>query len=147
MQAAFSRLLHSPSIGVGGHCIPVNPYFLLEKAEEQGVDLRMMRLARKINDNMYTHSVRLVSEALRACGKKLRRSNVALLGVSFRANVKETRLSVVKTVNNALPRKAFLSRPRFIVDDQPRVTMAFQALRRLRTRTASNHCRADNSNP
>ena len=123
MQAANTQPyshLHSPSIGVGGHCIPVNPYFLLEKAEEQGVDLRMVRLARKINDNVYTHSIRLVSEALRACGKKLRRSNVALLGVSFRANVKETRLSMAKTVNNALQRKGVSMRvydPLFTVEE------------------------------
>ena len=123
MQAANTQPyshLHSPSIGVGGHCIPVNPYFLLEKAEEQGVDLRMVHLARKINDNMYTHSIRLVSDALRACGKKLRRSNVALLGVSFRANVKETRFSMAKTVNNALQRKGVSMRvydPRFTVEE------------------------------
>ena len=97
--------LHSPSIGVGGHCIPVNPYFLLEKANDQGVDLRMMKLARKINDNMYGHAMKLISDALRVCGKKIRRSKIAVLGVSFRANAKDTRHSVARTIIEALQKK------------------------------------------
>jgi len=108
MQAANSQPyshLHSPGIGVGGHCIPVNPYFLLEKAEEQGIDLRMMKLARKINDNMYSHAVKLIAEALRVCGKKIRRSKIAVLGVSFRSNAKETRYSMAKLVIDTLQRK------------------------------------------
>jgi UDP-N-acetyl-D-mannosaminuronic acid dehydrogenase len=108
MQAANSQPyshLHSPSMGVGGHCIPVNPYFLLEKADDHGVDLRMMKLARKINDNMYGHAMKLISDALRVCGKKIRRSKIAVLGVSFRANAKDTRHSVAKTVIEALQKK------------------------------------------
>ena len=108
MQAANSQPyshLHSTSMGVGGHCIPVNPYFLLEKADDQGVDLRLMKLARNINDNMYTHAIRLIADALRVCGKKTRRSKIAVLGVSFRANAKDTRHSVAKTVIDSLQKK------------------------------------------
>lgn len=90
--------LHTPSIGVGGHCIPVNPYFLIEVAEDLKVDLRLVKGARRINDRMPAHTFRLVVEGLRACGKTLRRSKVAVLGVSYRANVKEARSSPSRQV-------------------------------------------------
>ena len=81
--------LHIPGIGVGGHCIPSNPYFLLAEAETAGVNLRLVQSARKINDAMPVHVAKLVTHALRRCRKSLKRSTIAVLGVSYRANVKE----------------------------------------------------------
>jgi len=75
---------------VGGH-IPKDPYLLLEEAENVNVKLRMLVLARKINDEKPTHAIRLVRDALRQCGKPLRRAKIAILGVSYRPNVKEPR--------------------------------------------------------
>ncbi len=97
--------LHTPSIGVGGECIPVNPYFLIDSGEEVGLDMQLTKRARRINDGMPLHTVKLVTEALRECGKTLKRSKVAVLGVSYRANVKEARASPSTTVIEMLMKK------------------------------------------
>jgi len=75
---------------VGGH-IPKDPYLLLEEAENVNAKLRMPVLARKINDEMPIHAIRLVKDALKKCGKPLRRARISILGVSYRPNVKEPR--------------------------------------------------------
>ncbi len=75
---------------VSGH-IPKDPYLLLEEAESVDTKLRMLVLARKINDEMVIHAVRLVKDALKQCGKPLRRAKISILGVSYRPNVKEPR--------------------------------------------------------
>lgn len=83
--------LHVPGVGVGGHCLPVYPYLLASRAEEAGVKLKLIKLARKINESMPRHALRLAAEALRECGKTFRRAKIAVLGLAYRANVKETR--------------------------------------------------------
>ena len=85
--------LHLPGIGVGGHCIPVNPHFLVASARKVGMDARMVRYGRLRNDRMPAHTVELVEAALRECRRSIGRSSIALLGVSYRANVKEPRNS------------------------------------------------------
>ncbi len=75
---------------VGGH-IPTNPYLLVEEAENLNTKLKMLTVARKINDEMLNHTVHLVKDALRLCGKAMRRAKVSILGVSYRPNVKEPR--------------------------------------------------------
>ena len=85
--------LHEAGIGVGGHCIPFNPYFLIEAAEELGVEMKLVKDARKINDSMPNHTALMITKALRSCKKNLKRSKIAILGLSYRANVKEAKLS------------------------------------------------------
>ncbi len=85
--------LHRPGMGVGGHCLPSNPYFLLEKARKLKVNLDLVRAARRINDSMPFHTIKLITAALRSCGKTLKGSHVAILGVSFKEDVKEHRYS------------------------------------------------------
>ena len=89
---------------VGGH-IPKDPYLLSEEAENVNVKLRMLLLARKINDERTTHTIRLVRDALRQCGKPLRRARIAILGVSYRPNVKEPRGSKTEELARMLRRK------------------------------------------
>jgi len=81
----YSHLL-SPGI-VSGH-IPKDPYLLIDEAENVNAKLRMTILARKINDEMLRHTLRLTEDALRRCGKTLRRAKIPVLGVSYRPNVK-----------------------------------------------------------
>lgn len=85
--------LHMPRVGVGGHCIPYNPYFLIAEAEAVDVDLRLVRYARKVNDSTPSHIVELVTRGLEKCGKSVRRSTIAVLGISYRNDVKEARNS------------------------------------------------------
>jgi len=86
-------MIHRPGPGVGGHCIPVYPWFLINKAKELGVDAILLRRARHINDSMPRHAVELAIRCLNAQGKPLKGSRVGLLGIAFRADAKETRLA------------------------------------------------------
>jgi nucleotide sugar dehydrogenase len=86
-------MIHRPSAGVGGHCIPVYPWFLINKAKEVGVDPTLLRQARYINDSMPFHTVDLIIRCLNAQKKSAKGSTVGLLGISFRSNVKETRFA------------------------------------------------------
>jgi nucleotide sugar dehydrogenase len=80
-------------MGVGGHCLPVYPYLLSTEAEAFDSKLKLVLDARKINDGMPRHIAKLASDGLRVCGKSLKRAKVVVLGISYRPNVKETRLS------------------------------------------------------
>ena len=73
---------------VSGH-IPKDPYLLLKEAEDLGVKLRIAKLARKVNESMVDHTVKLIRKALRRHSKPLRGAKIAVLGVSYKANVKE----------------------------------------------------------
>ncbi len=97
--------LHLPSVGVGGHCIPINPYFLIAAARVVGVDLSIVRLGRRVNDRMPRHTVALVEKALHDCKRSLGRSSVAVLGLSFREDVKEERCSPSREVIQLLQKK------------------------------------------
>ena len=75
---------------VGGH-IPKDPHLLIKEAEDLGVDLKIAKTARKVNEMMVDHSLQLLIESLKECGKKLNEARVAVLGVSYKADVKERR--------------------------------------------------------
>jgi len=89
---------------VGGH-IPKDPYLLLEEAENVNARLRLIMLARKTNDEMLGHALRLARDALRQCGKTLMRATISVLGVSYRPNVKESRGSSTLELVNMLRRR------------------------------------------
>jgi nucleotide sugar dehydrogenase len=96
MRAANSQPyshLHTTGIGVGGHCLPVYPYLLTSETYGLDAKLRIVLDTRKINDLMPRHVAKLASDGLRTCGKSLKRAKVAVLGISYRPNVKETRFS------------------------------------------------------
>lgn len=96
MRAANSQPfshLHSTGVGVGGHCLPVYPYLLASETYALDARLRLVLDARKINDFMPRHVAKLASDGMRICGKSLKRAKVAVLGISYRPNVKETRYS------------------------------------------------------
>ncbi len=79
---------------VAGH-IPKDPYLLLEEAENAGARLSVVELARKINDGMLDHTIQLVRDALGERQRPFKNAKVALLGVSYRANIKEPRGTAV----------------------------------------------------
>ena len=86
----YSHLL-TPGTGVGGHCLPVYPYLLAAESEKR--KLRIPMDSRRVNDQMPSHVLRLAAEGLRTCGKSVKRSRFTVLGIAYRANVKETRFS------------------------------------------------------
>ena len=89
----FAFMAHWPSCGVGGHCIPVDPYYLIEKAKENNFDHVFLRNARKINNSMPEYTVELLQEALNEVEKSIKGSRIALLGLSYKANVGDLRES------------------------------------------------------
>ena len=97
--------LHQPRVGVGGHCIPVTPYFLLAEAEEVNTQLRLVKSARRINNDMPAHIFKLILLGLKECEKTMKRSTIAVLGVSYMANVKEVRYSPSHDIIERLVKK------------------------------------------
>jgi nucleotide sugar dehydrogenase len=106
-QNAISPNPHSnllPPQLLGG-CVMMEPYLLNDEAEELNSKLRMLTLARRINEGMVGHTVRLVKDALRACGRNMRRAKISVFGVSCRPNTRETEGALVKKLVDALKRR------------------------------------------
>lgn len=80
-----------PGPGVGGHCIPVDPFYLTWKAKEFGIHTRFVELAAEINDSMPEYVVGRVAEILNSRKKPLNGSRILVLGLSFKANVEDVR--------------------------------------------------------
>jgi nucleotide sugar dehydrogenase len=91
--------LHNPGAGVGGHCIPVYPYFIMSE------ETPLIRTARKINESMPYHTVDLLEKLLENSGIPINGAKVMLLGVSYRGGVKEERFSPFFTVRDELTRR------------------------------------------
>jgi UDP-N-acetyl-D-glucosamine dehydrogenase len=89
----FGFMRFSPGPGVGGHCIPVDPYYLAWRAREFDFVDRFVELAGDINLAMPRHVVDLIAEALNDRGRALRGARVGVLGVAFKPNVRDARNS------------------------------------------------------
>jgi len=89
----FAFMPHWPSRGVGGHCIPVDPYYLIEKAKENDFDHKFLRMARTINNSMPAYTVEILQEMLNQIEKPIKGTNIGVLGVSYKANVGDLRES------------------------------------------------------
>jgi UDP-N-acetyl-D-glucosamine dehydrogenase len=90
-----------PSIGIGGHCIPVDPLYLANKAKEVGAPTKMIELADRINQEMPGYFVGLAEEKIGGLkGKK-----VLVIGVSYKPNVADVRETPVKALIVGLVKK------------------------------------------
>ncbi|MGZ9161346.1 MAG: nucleotide sugar dehydrogenase, partial [Candidatus Limnocylindrales bacterium] len=89
----FGFMKFTPGPGVGGHCIPVDPYYLAWRAREFDFIDRFIELAGDINFAMPRHVVDLVAEALNDRGKAVKGAKVGVLGVAFKPNVQDARNS------------------------------------------------------
>jgi len=89
----FGFMKFTPGPGVGGHCIPVDPYYLAWRAREFDFIDRFIELAGDINFAMPRHVVDLVAEALNDRGKALKGARIGVLGVAFKPNVRDARNS------------------------------------------------------
>jgi len=94
--------LHTPGLGVGGHCIPHNPYFMIDYALSEDIRPSLMITARSINDSMPKHTVKLVISGLRDCGKDVYGSIIAILGAAFKPDSADPRYSPVETLYDEL---------------------------------------------
>ncbi|MDP9481891.1 MAG: nucleotide sugar dehydrogenase [Chloroflexota bacterium] len=89
----FGFMKFTPGPGVGGHCIPVDPYYLAWRAREFDFIDRFVELAGDINFAMPRHVVDLVAEGLNDRGRSLKGSRVGVLGVAFKPDVRDARNS------------------------------------------------------
>ncbi|MGD8968317.1 MAG: nucleotide sugar dehydrogenase [Anaerolineae bacterium] len=101
----FGFMPFYPGPGVGGHCIPVDPYYLLWKAREYDFYTRFIELAAEVNEAMPYHVVELVTEVLSEAGLALKGAGVLLLGVAFKPDVDDARNSPAKRVIELLLRR------------------------------------------
>ncbi|MGQ9460512.1 MAG: nucleotide sugar dehydrogenase [Candidatus Bathyarchaeaceae archaeon] len=90
--------IHKPGCGVGGPCLPKDPYLLLHPVRDEGFKSRAIKPSRELNDYMSKHAVELVVKALRKLGKDVGESKVAVLGVAYKGEVDETRNSPAETI-------------------------------------------------
>jgi UDP-N-acetyl-D-glucosamine dehydrogenase len=89
----FGFMPFYPGPGLGGHCIPIDPFYLTWKAREYGQNTRFIELAAEINTSMPDYVIARVAEALNDQGKPLKRSRILLLGLAYKANVDDDRES------------------------------------------------------
>jgi UDP-N-acetyl-D-glucosamine dehydrogenase len=98
----FAFMAHYPSCGVGGHCIPVDPYYLIERAKQSGFDHRFLKIAREINNSMPIYAVELLQDLLNDEKLALNGTTVGVLGIAYKANIDDLRESPALKVIEAL---------------------------------------------
>ena len=89
----FGFMPFYPGPGLGGHCIPLDPFYLSWKAAEHGVWARFIELAGEVNTSMPRYVVDKTAAALNDSGKSLRGARILLLGLSYKANIDDDRES------------------------------------------------------
>jgi len=101
----FSNIL-IPGAGVGGHCIPVYPYFIINHKELEGLDLHLMKTARQINEHMPHHIIELLEDCLKELKLDYADLIITIMGLAFRGDVKEFRNSPTLKVAELLKDKS-----------------------------------------
>jgi nucleotide sugar dehydrogenase len=89
----FAYMPHYPGAGVGGECIPVDTWYLISQAEKLGIDSKLMKTARMVNDSMPEYVIELLEEELKKVNKKIDSSKVSVLGLCYKKNIPDIRLS------------------------------------------------------
>ena len=101
----FGYMAFYPGPGIGGHCIPLDPYYLSWKARLFGFEARMIELAGQINGSMPEHVVTKVGDALNERGKSIKGAKILILGVAYKKNVSDFRESPAFEVIHFLNQK------------------------------------------
>ncbi len=89
----FGFMPFYPGPGLGGHCIPIDPFYLTWKAREYGQHTRFIELAGEINTRMPEHVIHQVADALNAQQKSINGSRILILGLAYKPNVDDERQS------------------------------------------------------
>jgi UDP-N-acetyl-D-glucosamine dehydrogenase len=98
----FGYMPFYPGPGLGGHCIPIDPFYLTWKAREYGVATRFIELAGEINVSMPGYVIDRLIEALNERGQALKGSKILLLGMAYKPNVDDDRESPAYTLFDLL---------------------------------------------
>ncbi len=89
----FGFMPFYPGPGLGGHCIPIDPFYLSWKVKMTGFEARFIELAGRINANMPYHVVGMIGDALNDVAKSLRGSRVLIMGVAYKKDIDDVRES------------------------------------------------------
>jgi UDP-N-acetyl-D-glucosamine dehydrogenase len=98
----FGFVPYYPGPGVGGHCIPIDPFYLTWKAREFGIRTRFIELAGEINDSMPRYFVHQIALELNNQQKSIKGSRVLILGIAYKKNVDDARESPAVFMMNLL---------------------------------------------
>ena len=101
----FGFMPFYPGPGLGGHCIPVDPFYLSWKARQHGFEPRFIELAGQVNGAMPRYVVECIAEALNTRSQALRGARVHLFGMAYKANVGDTRESPALDIADLLQRR------------------------------------------
>jgi len=94
----YNFQIHYPGAGVGGPCLPINSYQLLNTARRIGSNLSIIESGRRINEKMPQHVVELTIDAFKESGKSLDGSEILLLGISYKPDVKDIQLTPAEPI-------------------------------------------------
>ena len=89
----FSFMPHFPGIGVGGHCIAVDPYYLIERAHKSGFNHRFLKMARSVNNGMPAYTVEVLKKELAALGMDIKKTRIGVLGLAYKRDIEDARES------------------------------------------------------
>ncbi|TXT67508.1 MAG: Nucleotide sugar dehydrogenase [Promethearchaeota archaeon] len=84
---------HYPGPGVGGPCLPANPYYIIQDADKMDYIPFLIRVAREVNDRMPAYTLDLITDALNYVGKSIKDTKITVLGLSYKANVRDIQIS------------------------------------------------------
>ncbi len=101
----FAFMAHFPGRGVGGHCIPVDPYYLIEQAKKKGFDHHFLRVAREINNSMPNYTVELMQDLLNNAKLPVKGTKIGVMGLSYKANIDDLRESPAIKIIKELEKK------------------------------------------
>ena len=94
----YNFQIHYPGAGVGGPCLPINSYQLLNAARHAGVNLDMIKTGRQINEKMPDHVIKLTLVAFKEHNKPIQNNDILILGVSYKPDVKDIQLTPAKHI-------------------------------------------------
>lgn len=98
----FAFMPHYPSFGIGGYCIPIVPYYLIDEARKAGFVHNLLKTSRTINNTMPEYALNKLELALNNVGLTLAKSKIALLGLSYKKGLGEPRDSAALVVEQLL---------------------------------------------
>jgi len=101
----FGFTPYYPGPGLGGHCIPIDPFYLTWKAKQVGIDTRFIELAGEVNTKMPEWVIDKLKEALAKSGKTLKGLKILIAGVAYKKNVDDIRESPALRIIDLLQRE------------------------------------------
>ncbi|MDQ2950096.1 MAG: UDP-N-acetyl-D-glucosamine dehydrogenase, partial [Acidobacteriota bacterium] len=101
----FGFMPFYPGPGLGGHCIPIDPYYLSWKSKEAGMEARFIELAGHVNGHMPDFVIELIQNALNDAAKPIRGSHIHILGTAYKRDIDDVRESPALDIMQLLMRR------------------------------------------